>query len=109
MATRKSTFSTIGSNVPGGNSGYKKAARQTIKKEIAAKENKSGKKMTYNEKSAYQKKRTGPLEQQMYSDRTRSASRAKTKAIKAIKAKNPKSTVTRNSAQIRSYGKGKMG
>ena len=67
--TKASTFAVLGRAQAGGSLGYKKAARELIKKET--------KDMKPNETRAYAKKRTGPLEMQMASDRQRTSTRVK--------------------------------
>ena len=67
--TKASTFAVLGRAQAGGSLGYKKAARELIKKETKG--------MKPNEASAASKKRTGPLEMQMASDRQRTSTRVK--------------------------------
>lgn len=67
--TKASTFAVLGRARAGGELGYQKAARKVIKQET--------KSMKPNEASAYGKKRTGPLEMQMASDRQRTSTRVK--------------------------------
>ena len=66
---KASTFAVLGRAQAGGELGYKKAARELIKKETRG--------MKPNEASAASKKRTGPLEMQMASDRQRTSTRVK--------------------------------
>jgi len=66
---KASSFDVIGRARAGGELGYQKAARKVIKQETKG--------MKPNEASAASKKRTGPLEMQMASDRQRTATRVK--------------------------------
>ena len=67
--TKANVFDVLGRARAGGELGYKKAARELIKKETKG--------MKPNQASAASKKRTGPLEMQMASDRQRTSTRVK--------------------------------
>ena len=71
----------------GGELGYQKAARIVIKGETKG--------MKPNEARAYAKKRTGPLEMQMKSDRQRTSTRAKAQLKRNDKNLTTKQTSTK--------------
>ena len=81
------TFAVMGRARAGGELGYQKAARKVIKQETKG--------MKPNEASAYGKKRTGPLEMQMGSDRQRTATRAKAQLKRNDKYLTTKQTSTK--------------
>jgi hypothetical protein len=67
--TKANVFDVLGRAQAGGALGYKTAARKVIKQETKG--------MKPNQASAASKKRTGPLEMQMASDRQRTSTRVK--------------------------------
>ena len=85
--TKAMTFAVMGRARAGGELGYKKAARELIKKETKG--------MKPNEASAYRKSRTAPLEMQMKSDRQRTATRAKAQLKRNDKNLTTKQTSTK--------------
>ena len=83
---KASTFAVLGRAKAGGGLGYKAAARKLV--------NQEAKNMNPNEASAYGKKRTGPLEMQMKSDRQRTATRVKSQLKRNDKNLTTKQTST---------------
>ena len=85
--TKAMTFAVMGRARAGGELGYKKAARELIKKETKG--------MKPNEASAYRKSRTAPLEMQMKSDRQRTSTRAKAALKRNDNSSSTKQTSTK--------------